>query len=125
MCRKNFGIWSTVLVCCTLVMAIGCDTPAEDAGTDIKALPEENIVASAPSVTTIYKDWNPASVTIEAAKGFTCQWFVDGKLKGTNNAITLDSANLTTGDHFVTLIASKKGIPHSREFVITVIRQFR
>jgi hypothetical protein len=113
-----------VLAFCTLVMVIGCDTPANDTGTDNYVSPEENIVASEPSVTTIYKDRDPTSVTIEAARGFTCQWFVDGKPRGTNTAITLDSANLSTGDHFVTLIASKNEIPYSREFIITVIRQF-
>ena len=95
------------------------------AGMTINVSLEEDIVASAPSATTIYKDGNPASVTIEASKGFACQWFVDGKPRGTSAAITLDSANLTTGDHFVTLMANKNKIPYSREFTITVIRQFR
>jgi len=134
MCRKKFGIWSTVLACCIFVMVIGCDSSKDEVvsvqsangtGIAINASLEENIGVSAPSVTTIYKDGNPTSITIDMAKGITCQWFVDGKTWGTSTGITLDSANLTTGDHFVMFIASKNGIPYSREFIITVVRQFR
>jgi hypothetical protein len=99
--------------------------PATGAGMIINVTLEGDIAAPAPSVATIYKDGNPAGVTVEAAKGITCKWFIDGKPAGTNAAITLDAANLTTGDHFVTLLASKNGIPYSREYVITVVRKFR
>ena len=143
---RKLGIWPVLLACCTLVMEIGCDssidetaigetaigetaiTPAQTAsgaGTAITVSLEDDIIATAPAATTLYKDGNPTSVTIEAAKGYTYQWFVDGKRKGTNAGITLDSANFTTGDHFVTLIASKNGIPYSREYIITIVRQFR
>jgi len=136
MCGRKLGIWPAALICCTLVMGIGCDssidetaiTPAQTAsgaGIAITASLEDDIIATAPAATTLYKDGNPASVTIEAARGYTYQWFVDGKPKGTNASITLDSAHLTTGDHFVTLLASKNGIPYSREYIITIVRQFR
>jgi hypothetical protein len=144
MCDRKFGIWLAALACCVLAMSISCDLPTDEveitssniggagtaitsygAGMVINVSLEEDIAASAPSVTTIYKDGNPTSVTIEAVRGSTCQWFVDGKLRGTNAAITLDSANVTTGDHFVTLMANKNGIPYSREYIITVVRRFR
>jgi hypothetical protein len=143
MCSRKFRIWSMVAVFCILVMVISCDTDevstdkvsigehqiptpqTNSTGITINVSLEEDIGVSALPLTTIYKVGNPTSVTIEAAKGISCQWFVDGKLCGTNIGITLDSANLTTGDHFITLISSKNGIPYSKEFIITVIRQFR
>ena len=102
----------------TVQLEIGADI-------DITVSLDDEIVPSAPAATTLYKNGSPSSVKIEAAKGYTCQWFIDGKPQGTNVSITLDSVNLTTGDHFVTLFASKNGIPYSREFIITIIRQFR
>jgi len=134
MCDKKF-IYLMVLACCAIVMVIACDLSndtenhvsqtASGVGIGIVVSLQDDIVATAPAATTLYKDGNPTSVTIEATRGYTYQWFVDGKLKGTNLGITLDSANYTTGDHFVTLLASKNGIPYSREFIITIVRQFR
>ena len=98
---------------------------ADGTGIVINVNLEEDSVASTPSVTTIYKNGNPTSATIEAVKGISCKWLVDGKLWGTSNEIKLESYNLTTGDHFVTLITTKNGIPFSKEFIITVIKQFR
>jgi len=125
-------IWPVMLAlaCFTFAMLIGCENffteqTASGAGVGITVSLEDDIAASATAAATIYKDGYPANVTFEAARGYTCQWFVDGKLRGTNASITLDSANYTTGDHFVTLLASKNGVPYSREFIITIIHGYR
>jgi len=130
MCERKF-ICLMVLACFTIIVLIGCDPAIDEdveedtasAGINIASF-EDNIIAIAPAAATIYKDGDPASVTIEAAKGYTCQWFVDGKLQGTKVSFTLDSSDFAIGDHFVTLIASKNKVPYSREFIITIVRQF-
>jgi hypothetical protein len=45
---------------------------------------------------------------------------VDGELKGTGTAITVNAADYGVGGHYLTLLISKGGVSWSKEITFTV-----
>jgi hypothetical protein len=70
----------------------------------------------------IYKINNPKTLTLTAPTGYdSYQWLVDGRTAaGSPGSLVIGAANHAVGDHAVTAIMWRDGVPYSKNIVITV-----
>ena len=63
----------------------------------------------------IYKNGDPAALELSVSGYTDVSWYIDGKAKGTGNAITVNAAEYNAGAHSVSFIGMNDGILFSQE----------
>jgi hypothetical protein len=71
---------------------------------------------------TLYKTGGTAQTTLTVTGTYaSCQWLVDGAVRGTADSLTLKASDYSPGAHFLTLEVVKDTVLYSKELVFTVV----